>query len=150
MDVRNPRIYGTFALVDAGKDHRRTVSMVSFVFDWRDDGDEDWIGEAIVVPGNFRYDGSSRPAVVGWFIPRWGFSSEASCVHDFCFKTRPALKSGARISRKLTDEVFFAYLKWRAGSAASTQYKIRLAELMYRAVRWFGEPTWDKHDEEFR
>lgn len=96
--------------------------------------------ERIVVPAAYRYDGTSRPAVLGWLVPRWGSGAIPSRFHDWCFTEGPILSTGERISRKESDLVWialeFRYSNWAAVVAAGA----------YHAVHIFGEPVWNAHD----
>jgi len=134
------------------RDHRISLNAVSVHWTWRYDGDEPWHFELLFIPDRTRWDGASRPDFVGWIVPRFGVFSLASLVHDVCFETRPFLSTGFRISRKHTDALFFAIMEELAekrvgGWKYSSQ--LLLAKVMHKAVRLFGEATWDNHDPEY-
>ncbi|MBK8189042.1 MAG: DUF1353 domain-containing protein [Vampirovibrionales bacterium] len=155
MRLRNVRIEGDFDSIPIPGDdeHRLTARAVWIAWEWRTDGDDAWRSERLMIPDHTRWDGASRPGIVGWLVPRWGVFSAASLGHDYAFRHRPFLSNGQRISRKHTDLLFLALMRRLASERVTGGWKaaaqLWLAEVMYRAVRWFGESTWDKHDAEF-
>lgn len=155
MDVRNVRIEGKFDSVPVGDgEHWTTQTPLWIRWEWRADGALPWRDESLYIADGYRWDGASRPNVVGWVIPRGGVFLLASLVHDFCFGERPFLSGGERISRKLTDLLYLELMGNLAAERVTDGWKapaqVQLAKVMYRAVRWFGSPVWDKHDGEFR
>lgn len=120
---------------------------------WTHENDGVRFPERVQLKAGYRWDGASRPDFIGWLIPRGGVFLLASAVHDYAFKTRFPVWGG-RISRKHADLLFLAMMRWLAADRVTAGWKawaqVLLAETMYRAVRWFGEPTWDRHDAEFR
>lgn len=157
MQVRNVRVVdGKFDSVPVTGDrgHRTTKVDITVGWEWRPDGSAPWRQERLHIPAGERWDGASRPDFIGWLIPRWGVFSLASLVHDYCFGDRPYLSDGMRISRQHTDVLYLAAMEALAAERVSGERKARsqvaIANVMYRAVRWFGEWTWNKHDDEFR
>ncbi len=156
MRLRNIIVHGNFQSEwdTDNPDNRVLVHDVAITWEHRPDGAFAWDSERLDIAAGYSWDGASRPSIVGWAVPRWGVFSVASLVHDFCFGERPFLASGDRISRKMTDELYLeimnAEAKRRVDSGWKAPVQIRLAEVMYRAVRWFGAPVWNKHDVEFR
>lgn len=160
MDVRNVSVAGNFDSIPVGDgEHWTTADAVTVGWQWRPDGSDAWRSEAISIPSGFRWDGASRPNFVGWLVPRGGVFLLASCVHDYCFKNRPLLLGDpryppSRISRQHTDLLYLALMEKLAAERVTAGWKARaqvvLARVMWRAVRWFGEPVWDKHDEEYQ
>ena len=157
MEIGAANIFGDFQSEPdprdrADKGHRVTIHAVTLHWTWRTDGDDPWRPELLFIPNRTRWDGASRPDFVGWVVPRFGVFSLASLVHDVCFETRPFLSNGLRISRKHTDALFFAIMeKLALERVGGWKYRpqLRLAKVMHKAVRLFGETTWDRHDEEF-
>lgn len=141
LDLRDPKDWG----------HRVTVSDVAVKWVWSRGG-VFW-GEIVEIPAGTRWDGASRPEFVGWLVPRWGVFSLASLVHDVCFRDRPVLSDGTRMSRKHADLLFLAVMRSLSADRVAHGWKsgaqLWLADVMYRAVRWFGEAVWDRHDGEF-
>ena len=155
MDVRNVSVAGNFDSIPVGDgEHWTTKAAVSVVWEWRADGRLAWLTEELRIPAGSRWDGASRPNFVGWLIPRGGVFLLASCVHDYCFKNRPELSDGMRISRQHADMLYLALMEMLAAERVNSGWKARaqvaMARVMWRAVRWFGEPVWDTHDEEYR
>lgn len=136
----------------ADRQHWENVRDVWVHWTWAQDGHEH--REMRLLEKGFRWDGASRPDWTGWIVPRGGVFLLASAVHDMAFKWRFELADGTRISRKHADLLFLALMRYLAAERVTDGWKARaqivLAETMYRAVRLFGEPTWDKHDAEFR
>lgn len=155
MDVRNPAVTGNFDSIPVGDgEHWTTKAALAIRWEWRADGRLGWLSEELRIPAGYRWDGASRPDFVGWLIPRGGVFLLASLAHDYCFKERPALSDGVRISRQHTDLLFLALMRVLAAERVDTGWKARaqvlMAEVMWRAVRWFGELVWDAHDKEYR
>ncbi len=154
MDVRSVTVEGKFDSIPAGDgEHWTTARPITLRWEWRADGGLGWVSERLFIADGYRWDGASRPDFVGWLIPRGGVFLLASLVHDFCFVQRPFLSDGKRISRKLTDMLFLSLMDGLAAERVSgwkAPAQVQMAKVMYRAVRWFGEPVWDKHDGEFR
>lgn len=152
MKVRNFRYEGKFdSVMDRRRPHRRvTVNAIWPAWEWRPDGADEWRAERLFIPAGFSWNGASRPAAVGWLIPQWGVFSLASLVHDLCFTDGPALSDGSRITRKHTDLLFLAAMDALAAERVDTGWKapaqLAMAEVMYRAVRWFGADMWNAHD----
>lgn len=160
MDVRNPAVIGNFDSLPVGDGgHWTTKAALAIRWEWRADGRLGWLSEELRIPAGYRWDGASRPDFVGWLIPRGGVFLLASLVHDYCFKERPLLlgdprQPPSRISRQHTDMLFLALMRMLAAERVHTGWKARaqvvMASVMWRAVRWFGEPVWDAHDKEYR
>ena len=155
MDVRSVSVLGDFDSIPVGDgEHWTTKTEVVVLWHWRPHGDYPWLAGRIDIPAGFRWDGASRPDFIGWLIPRGGVFLLASCVHDYCFKNRPELSDGMRISRQHTDMLYLALMENLAAERVTSGWKARaqvfLARVMWRAVRWFGEPVWDNHDKEDR
>lgn len=152
MDVRNVSWTGKFdSIVDPKRPHRRvTVNAIWVKWQWRPDGSMPWRDEILFIPANTSWDGTSRPSIVGWLVPRWGVFSLASLIHDFCFVTGPFLTDGSRITRKHTDMLFLEVMRELAKARVDQGWKapaqLALADVMYTAVRWFGPATWNKHE----
>lgn len=164
MKILYARCEGTFDVIPVGGGRRKTARPVDYLWAVEQDGVVRY--ERLSIEGGYNFDGTSRPGAVGWLVPRWGAGALASCFHDRCFTRRPFLSTGERISRKEADLVFLAlwpippvpemrattvreYVKavvarCRAAAARAT------AQVVYRAVRLFGEPVLDAHDSEFR
>lgn len=132
--------------------HWEVVRDVWVHWIWEQDGRE--YREMRLLEKGFRWDGASRPDWTGWLVPRGGVFLLASAVHDMAFKWRFELADGTRISRKHADLLFLALMRHLAAERVTSGWKepaqVMLARAMYRAVRLFGEPVWDKHDAEFR
>lgn len=160
MRIRNARVEGNFQSIpdprhprDSG--HRVTRYDGWLCWEWFDKAAGVWRSERVFIPAGERWDGNSRPWLVGWLVPRWGINSGPSLGHDKCFEWRPKLSNGQRISRKHTDLLFLhmmrAEARRRVDSGWEETAQLWLAEVMYRAVRSpVGEMVWDRHDEEFR
>ncbi|RUT50988.1 DUF1353 domain-containing protein [Campylobacter fetus] len=79
----------------------------------------------IVVPQNFVFDGTSVPKIITNLLPAFGYKYDrASCLHDWLY----ASSSFDRID---CDNIYFEAL-------LSDKVNIRLAKIMYLAVRVFG------------
>lgn len=157
MQVRSARVIsGKFdSIPDPRRPQRRvTVNAIVVAWSWRPDGGDVWRTERLTIPQGFSWNGASRPDFVGWLIPQWGVFSLASLIHDYCFVSRPILSDGARISRQHTDLLFLALMTSLTAERVDAGWKapaqVVMAKVMYRAVRWFGEPVWDRHDKEYR
>lgn len=153
MEVRNARVeYGRFDSIPimGDREHRLTAGAFGIIWEWRADGSMPWRTERLHIASQTRWDGSSRPDAVGWLIPRWGVFSLASLIHDECFRNGPHLSDGNRISRKHADLLFLALMRTSAEERVTTGWKapaqLAMADVMYKAVSWFGAPTWNRHE----
>ncbi len=158
MRICNVSIIGRFDSVPDPSDlsdpsHRVLVSDIEVRWLWRAARRDPWLAESLSLYAGTRWDGASRPDFTGWLVPRWGVFSAASLVHDICFGSRPMLSNKERISRKHADMLYLHLMRelaeGRVESGMKELTQLWLAEAMYSAVRWFGAPVWDKHDEEF-
>lgn len=140
MKILYARCDGDFDLIPAGGGQRDLAYNVAYLWAVEQDGEVRY--ERLPVPAAFRFNGTSRPGIVGWLVPRWGAGAVGSCFHDRCFTARPFLSTGERISRKEADLVFAELLP--------TKWRRLVARSVFWAVRLFGEPRWDAHDQEFR
>lgn len=133
-------------------EHWENVRDVWVYWTWEEDGRRHH--EMQLLDRGFRWDGASRPNWIGWLVPRGGVFLLASGIHDLAFKTRFYLADRTRIGRKHADMLYLALMRHLAEQRVTSGWKrpaqVWLAEVMYRAVRLFGEPTWDRHDSEFR
>lgn len=159
MEIRDVSVIGNFDSIPVGDgEHWTTKTGIAVMWHWRPDGDEAWRTERLDIPAGSRWDGASRPDFIGWLIPRGGVFLLASLVHDYCFKNRPLLFDPLypppRISRQHTDLLYLALMEKLAAERVDSGWKapaqVAMARLMWRAVRLFGEPVWDKHDKEYR
>ena len=155
MDVKIGRIIGKFdSELDRRKpDHRVNVRDVTVEWLYRPDGSEPWRTEQLTLEAGESYDGATRPEIVGSLVPRFGVFTLADFVHDKCFRDRPPMSDGVRISRQHTDLLFYALMihiaKERVTKGWKAKAQLLLARAMYTAVRWFGPDTWNRHDKEF-
>lgn len=133
-------------------EHWENVRDVWVYWTWEEDGRQHH--EMQLLDRGFRWDGASRPNWIGWLVPRGGVFLLASGIHDLAFKTRFYLADRTRIGRKHADMLYLALMRHLAEQRVTSGWKrpaqVWLAEVMYRAVRLFGEPVWDRHDPEFR
>ena len=133
-------------------EHWENVRDVWVYWIWEENGHQ--YREMQLLEKGFRWDGASRPNWTGWLVPRGGVFLLASAIHDMAFKERFKLADGSRITRKHADLLYLALMRHLAGQRVTSGWKepaqVWLAGAMYRAVRVFGEPVWDKHDPEFR
>lgn len=152
------------------KQHRIIVNDVEITAQYRRSSDAAWIVFVVELAAGMSYDGSSRPELVGFLIPRFGIFSLAAGAHDKLFEGRDELPDGTRIDRKMTDLLFLRLMEWLAvqrigwnppaGWLAKVKWfvtggwkypaQLLMARVMYRAVRQFGGMVWNKHDPEFR
>lgn len=144
MKIRNIVDVGKFDTEPTGDGVHRTL-VASVMRTW-----EVYGGSGVWTPCRWcihrgrKWDGCSRPGIVGWFIPRWGVYGIDSLYHDDLYSLRPDVGEGHPISRKHADLLFFAGMMSRAGS---DWQRVMLAATIYRAVWAFAEPVWDKHDQ---
>ena len=153
MKITSVSAAGKFDTIRVRDDeHWENARDVWVHWTWSDDAGE--YREMQLLERGFQWDGASRPDCVGWLVPRGGVFLLASAIHDLAFKERFELADGTRIARKHADLLFLALMRYLADERVTNGWKahaqIVLAEAMYRAVRWFGEPVWDRHDSEFR
>jgi len=85
-------------------------------------------GKEITVPAGFKTDFASVPRLFWNLAPPWGKYSRAAVVHDWLYQ------SG--ITEKDVADLIFKALMIRYGVPA---WK---AEVMYKAVKWFGGAAW--------
>lgn len=87
--------------------------------------------DTFTVPAGFRTDFASVPRVFWTTFPPYGRYTKAAVLHDFLYS------HAANVTRKDADGLFRRVTledgtrRWRAN-------------LMYRAVRWFGKRNWKK------
>lgn len=85
--------------------------------------------ETIEVPVGFTTDFASVPRFLWWFLPPDGEYTQAAVLHDYLYRTH-------LLTREKADFVFLEFMsllevpKWKA-------------EVMYRAVRMFGQGPYD-------
>lgn len=90
---------------------------------------EDWRGKLWYVPSGFRYDFASVPRVL-WSIYPPQIAVKASCVHDWCYRTKPA-----GVSRKEADRLLYE------GCIDEGLPRVR-AKVIWAAVRLGGGFSW--------
>ena len=87
----------------------------------------------ITIPKGFRTDGASIPLVLRPFFERYGKNTEAAVIHDYLYSKF----NDTGINRELADKIFLFILKENGVSW-------RVRNMMYKAVRMFGEVFWEK------
>ena len=87
----------------------------------------------ITIPKGFRTDGASIPLILRPFFERYGKSAEAAVIHDYLYSKF----NDTGINRELADKIFLFILKENGVSW-------RVRNMMYKAVRMFGEVFWEK------
>lgn len=153
MNFRNARTYGVFEAKPVGDGEREYVNDVIYEFEYRLKRGLAWRKGSVTVRKGYRFNGTSRPGIVGWLVPRYGELSEASGLHDFIFDRRPEIAPGVRLNRKDSDELFLEFMRLvisRRNPGFVTEHREKLAVLIYVSVRQFGAMVWNKHDDEFR
>ena len=153
MNITSVSVAGKFDTTRADdREHWENVRDVCVYWTWEENGKS--YNEMRLMERGFRWDGASRPNFIGWLVPRGGVFLLASGIHDMAFKERFFLSDGTRISRKHADMLFLELMRYLAAERVTSGWKdpaqVWLAEVMYRAVRLFGEPVWDRHDSEFK
>jgi hypothetical protein len=89
-------------------------------------------GSEIVIEKGFRFDGSSTPWYIEWFLPRFGAHLFSACIHDWLYiKDYRREKTSTRKARKFADK------EMRLWAYACGQSRID-NELRYLGVRMFG------------
>lgn len=94
---------------------------------------EDCFAPPFIVPKGFVTDFASIPRFLWSVLPPHGAAMPASVIHDFCYTTHPYGSTGSdmEIERVIADQQF----KKNLIAAGISKFQ---AEIMYRAVRWFG------------
>jgi uncharacterized protein DUF1353 len=154
MNITLISISGDFQSVPDPSDptdstHRVLLNDIGLDWWWREHNADPWRHERLDFYAGTRWDGASRPWLVGWLIKRWGLFSPATLPHDICFGSRPRLSDGTRITRQHVDLLFLGIMQWLSATKG-TSWDLTLAKVMFRVVRLFGAGTWNKHDAEFR
>lgn len=85
-------------------------------------------GPAVIVPKYFEHDFASVPRLLWGIIPSIGKHMNAAVLHDFLYDRR--------IGTRKQADMEFKRMMLRDGV-----HPIK-AEVMYRAVRWFGGSWW--------
>lgn len=86
----------------------------------------------ILIPKGFVTDLMSVPGIVRWFVPKWGWSTMASILHDFGYR-----RNTPKMPRKFWDHKLMETLLMARAPAWR-------AVIIYLAVRLFGWYTWNK------
>lgn len=137
LRIRNCQIIGNLRMEWVSDTEGMLIDPITFLWE-----DETGRQEATAEPG-FIFDGNSVPRLLQVFFPRWGRARIGSLIHDLAFMTRFKLAGDRVVSRKYADQVYWAFM-------LATGVPRPQAFCQRYGVRWFGSPTWNKHDQEFR
>lgn len=91
-------------------------------------------GEKITVPKGFITDGASVPSFLwGWpfDLSPWGPYAKAAVLHDWLYAEQALTKLEA-------DNTFLEAME----ALGISEFK---RNVMFKAVRWFGQAAWDEH-----
>jgi len=93
----------------------------------------------VVVPAGSITDFASIPSIFWSLLPSWGKYGKAAVVHDWLYHQHNILSRGSKssITRKEADIIFYE------GMLVSGTRRWK-AEVMYWAVRLFGQLAWRK------
>lgn len=99
----------------------------------------------IVVPAGMVTDYASIPRVFWFLIAPWGKHGPAAIIHDYLYFCTDTIRvpdpdnklRRCRNNRKISDRIFLIAMKQSGVSWLKRR-------IMYRAVRLFGGPAWQK------
>jgi hypothetical protein len=91
---------------------------------------EEGSGSMIRVPAGFETDFASVPRFFWRILPPWGRYGKAAVVHDYLYGSHAC-------TRERADEIFLEAMTVLGVPAWKRN-------VMYRAVRWFGQAAWDE------